>query len=155
MDKIINDTNKKTYKNNDCMLFIQKSTRKNAKCELLNIMHLISKDEKLSDERITSYFIDILEKCLYIFKKYNKKIICHNITSIYKETRYKSANQDIYITAENITISDGLNTLYSFESFINYLYNIFFLIYPYNTINLKELYNNSSIQYFINDFYNN
>lgn len=156
MNKILTDEkNKDFYKKNICMLFLAKSTRKNAQFESINIIHLITKNDLVSDENITNYFISTLEKCLYIIKKYNKNIVCSSYTTIYKKTQYKNANQDIYITSEKIQIPQDQKVFYSFESFINHLYYIFSLVYPYNTLNLQELYKNNSIKYFINDFYNN
>ena len=39
------------------------------------------------------------------------------------------------------------------EQTINFVYDIYNLIYPYNTLSLDTIYNDPSIKYFIKEYY--
>ena len=64
----------------------------------------------------------------------------------------KEANE-IYQDIEKNRYAFQRVTFYSIESCINYVFNIYSLIYPYNKISYKTLHNNASIRYMINQYY--
>ena len=41
----------------------------------------------------------------------------------------------------------------SLEMFINHLYRLFLVIYPYTKLDIQTIYNNTSINYLIRDYY--
>ena len=152
---IVKDTHGVSYKSNGAILFVYKSMRKNAKCELISINHLISKnaDKKISDESIKNQFIEVLEKVLYISAQYNYSLVLKSFVDIFKDTEFLNANKDIALSTEYNFYRLEKQKFASFEQSINFIYSVFCLVYPYNKLDLKELYNSPSIKYFINKYY--
>lgn len=153
MDKIKNYDN--YFVNNALSIFLYKSGRKNSKCELLNAYHLIKTGDdsrKISNDRILSQFAETLSASVNYFKKNNHiefKILC----SFGRQETYKNVYGNLYGNIDTIRIDTGRREAFSIETYINVLFDYYCLIYPYNTISRRELFNNSSIKYYINLFY--
>lgn len=143
------------YKDNSAALFIYKSSRKNAKCELINISHLISKtpDKMVKDQNILYQFISVVDKIINQSLQYNKHIELTYYATIYKQSEYINANNDLYRYPESTQYSIQREKFYSVEQCINRVYDLFSLLYPYNKLNREEVFKNSSIKYFINLYY--
>lgn len=144
------------YQSNGAFLVLYKSSRKNAQCKVISVHHLISKvtpDRKVCDAKITEYFINILSECFSYCKIY-KHIEIKSTVDYFKNCIYMNANNYFYHCNKSILYVFERKELHSFEQLINELYNVFSLVYPYNTITLPELYNNSSIKYYLNQWYN-
>lgn len=144
------------YQNNTGFIFCYKSTRKNAKTsDIINIGHLISDkpDRKMSDDRIIDQIISTIDKIIYYSKQFNHiEISCY--LGILQQVEYKNSSNEIYHDAEKHRYAFQRVQFYNIESCINYVFNIYSLIYPYNKISYKTLHNNASIRYLINQYYN-
>ena len=144
------------YQNNSGFIFCYKSTRKNAKTsDIIMINHLISHDKtvnKISDDKILDQFISTIDKIIYYSKQFNHiELSCY--LDIFQQVEYKNANNEIYHDAEKHRYAFQRVQFYNIESCINYVFNIYCLIYPYNKISYKTLHNNASIRYLINQYY--
>ena len=144
------------YQNNSGFIFCYKSTRKNAKTsDIIMINHLISHDKtvnKISDDKILDHFISTIDKIIYYSKQFNHiELSCY--LDIFQQVEYKNANNEIYHDAEKHRYAFQRVQFYNIESCINYVFNIYCLIYPYNKISYKTLHNNASIRYLINQYY--
>lgn len=144
------------YKNNSGFIFCYKSSRKNAKTsDIIMINHLISHDKtvnKISDDKILYQFISTIDKIIYYSKQFNHlEISCY--LQIFKQVEYENANNKMHQDIEKNRYSFQRVTFYNIESCINYVFNIYSLIYPYNKISYKTLHNNASIRYMINQYY--
>lgn len=137
------------YYNNMGMIILYKSMRKNSKCiEAFNFCHLIPSPgmERITDERITEQFLNVLEKIIYaVNKESNKKIVIESFLELNKRSSYIDANGNNYNDHEELRITLDKKHLYSWEV-LKYLYTLFSIIYPYNTINLNnELWHNKRL----------
>lgn len=137
------------YYNNMGMIILYKSMRKNSKCiDAFNFSHLIptSGIEKIPDDRIIEQLGNVLEKIIYVLnKESNKEIVIESFLELNKRSSFINANGDNYNDHEKITICLQKKHLYSWE-LLGYLYNMFSLVYPYNTINLNnELWHNKRL----------
>lgn len=144
-----------SYSLNAATIYAYKSSRKNAQREAVHVNHLINKNadgRKINDERILQQFIAVVEKIAYIGKKYNHFELSANL-SIFKDCEYINADKNIYCTVEDIPIKFGRTTMYSIEFIINFVFNIFALIYPYNKIRLADVHLNPSIRGIIKKYY--
>ena len=145
------------YQNNSGFIFCYKSTRRNAKTsDIIMINHLISnkQDHKISDDRIIDQIISTIDKIIYYAKQFNHiELSCY--LDIFQQVEYKNANNEIYHDAEKHRYAFQRVQFYNIESCINYVFNIYSLIYPYNKISYKTLHNNASIRYMINQYYYN
>ena len=153
-NNVYSDTYNTYYQNNGAILFLYKSGRKNSKCEMISINHLISKepDRKINDARIISYIIDIFEKCVYTCKKYNH-IEARYMVDYFKQYTIIDANDDYYHGVEPLFFNVERQNISSIEGLLNYIFNMFCLVYPYNNIKLSSLHNDASIKYLINKYY--
>ena len=146
--------NRKYYEDNAASIFMYKSNRKNSQCEYFNIWHLISKNEnkKINDDSILNQLCSTIDHVLYFAKKYNNKLIFKAFITTGKNATYTDVNNKPYnhIERNKYTLKEEC---FSFEEAINYIYNIYCLIYPYNTLSKNTIYNNSSIKNFINEYY--
>lgn len=153
------ENNKKvtSYQNNAMSIFVYKSSRKNAQCELFSVNHLITQnnDRKLCDNSILNQFIGTIEKIVYLSKNnYNGHLELSVNMDLGKNSNYINANNDIYNCNEYLRLRFDRKQFSSIEECINFVYMLYGLIYPYNTLNLSNtVYNNPSIKYFINMFY--
>ena len=149
------DTFKTYYQNNAFSLFLYKSSRKNSKCELINVNHLINnkEDRKIDDAGIIEQLTGVLETSVYYFKNNNNHIESRICGHVFKQSVYINANGQKYGSVDDVNIDGDRVQFYSIEQYINYLYDKFALLYPYNTISRRELFNNSSVKYFINMYY--
>ena len=143
------------YQNNTGFILCYKSSRKNSKTsDLINIGHLINNDpdHKISDDRIIEQIINTMDKIIYYAKQFNHiELSCY--LYIFQQVEYKNANKEIYHDAEKHRYAFQRVPFYSIESCINYVFNLYSLIYPYNRISYKTLHNNASIKYMINQYY--
>jgi hypothetical protein len=138
------------YYNNTGMIILYKSMRKNSKCiEAFNFCHLIPSPgiEKISDDRIIEQLLNVLEKIIYaVNKESNKEIVIESFLELNKRSSYIDASGNNYNDHEKMTICLQKKHLYSWE-LLKYLYNMFSLVYPYNTINLSnELWHNKRLK---------
>lgn len=145
-----------SYQNNTGFIFCYKSNRKNAKTsDIIYINHLINHDKtvnKISDDKILDQFISTIDKIIYYSKQFNHlEISCY--VNIFKPVEYENANNKMHQDIEKNRYAFQRVTFYSIESCINYVFNIYSLIYPYNKISYKTLHNNASIRYMINQYY--
>lgn len=142
------------YYNNSAGLFISKSNRKNAKTEYFSIHHLINQNEnkKISDDRIIQQFINTLDTCINQFIRYGRKMYFSSVVTTHKQVTFINANNNLYHTLEELNHYEERH-FYSIEQFINELYRIYSLIYPYHTISKNDIFKNKSINYFINNWY--
>lgn len=145
------------YQNNSGFIFCYKSTRRNAKTsDIIMINHLISNkpDHKISDDRIIDQIINTMDKIMYYSKQFKHlELSCY--LDIFKQVEYENANNKMHQDIEENRYTFQRVTFYSIESCINYVFNIYSLIYPYNKISYKTLHNNASIRYMINQYYHN
>lgn len=147
------------YSNNIMHIYLRKSNRKNAKIsDCIMVHHLINKnkDEKLTDKRILQQFADTIAHIVYYSKQFNNHLELNSYAMINKQTSYVDANGDLYHTTEKLNYTNKRVKFSSIENCINYVYKMYCLVYPYNTINLNNtVYNNPLIKYHINNYYNN
>lgn len=144
------------FYNNVAHLWLYKSNRKNATIVgAVDMRHLITKSDnrQLTDDKIMSYFITTIEYTLYFIKQ-AKQI---NVRCWYEYghiTQYKNANGDNYEHVTMLKTASQRESYYSFEQLINHIYRLFLIVYPYSKLDIQDIYNNSSIKYFINQYYN-
>lgn len=155
-NQIVTEMHNKYFKSNAMSIYMFKSSRKNSKCsDTINVNHLISKEIKIHDDRIISQFIGTIESIIYKSKQYNNHLEISVYLSIFKKSSYENANNDLYCTTDNLYYNFQRVQFSSIEQCINFIFSLYCLIYPYNEISLEnEIYSNSSIKYFINEFYN-
>lgn len=140
-------------KDNAINIMQYKSSRINAKAEPIHAIHLIS-DDKLTDNRILSQLTNTIESLVYNSIKFNYHIELSTYITINKRSNYNNINNQIYHVIEQLPLLNiPRKRFYSIESAINFIYTLYCLIYPYNTLNIKTIYNDSSIKYFINKYY--
>ena len=157
MNKNIYSKKYKTYyQNNAASILLYKSSRRNSRTsDIIIINHLISHEpnKKISDDRIINQFLETLERIIY----YSKSIGGHLEMSVYchtfKQAVYKNVDNDFYYDIEVINNNINRRKFSSVEQIIDTLFDIYALIYPYNKISRKELFNNPSVRYFINLYY--
>lgn len=136
------------------VLDMYKSSRFNAKHTEKSVHHIIVHgDGKVPDKRIKMQFENMLASCIYTFIEYNH-IECKAVVNVGKETQFINANNEIEAGYENFYCRLEREKFSSIESFIEYLYGLFMMIYPYNRLNLKVLYNDKHIKALINEYYN-
>lgn len=139
------------YKYNSAIIVCWKSKRRNSKCsDAIMINHLISQEEngKVSDKRILQQLINVAEKAASYCKEYNNIFLSVDL-NIYKRCQY--ANY------QGIEASNFYNPSVKFggiEKLIHYLFNLFTLIYPYNTLSIKTVFEDCSIKYIIENYNN-
>lgn len=144
------------YKNNNAIIFCYKSNRKNSSSsDIITINHLTSKDtdRTVSDDRIMNQIAGTIEKIVYYCKQY-KRIELSCYVDVSKQAEYENANNELYHDVENQRYNFQRVTFSSIEQCINFVFSVYCLIYPYNKISKKTLFNNASIRYFINQYYN-
>ena len=149
-NQIITPMYNEPHNQNGAMLFCYKSRRKNAKSEMININHLISKNG-MKDEKIINQFINTLSSVFAISEKYNKNIEISCYVSKFKKASYE--NENLYCTSEKLNYKFSREKFYSFESCVNFIFSIYNLIYPYNEISINDIYNDKSIKYIISKYY--
>ena len=150
------DRYKSPYALNAANILLYKSSRKNAKrTDLININHLINheKDRRVNDERILQQLAGTVETIVYESLAFNKYLEFKCFMHTFKAVSYLNANNEIYHTVEDINVDRARNKYNSIEQVINEVFNIYALIYPYNEISRKTVFDNPSIKYFINMYY--
>ena len=144
------------YQNNNANIFCYKSNRKNSSSSaIITINHLANQkpDRTVSDYRIMQQIASTIEKIVYYCKQY-KRIELSCYIDVSKQAEYENANNAIYHDIENQRYSFQRVTFSSIEQCISFVFSVYCLIYPYNKISKKTLFNNASINYFINQYYN-
>ncbi len=147
--------NKTVYENNIAFIYLYHSKRKNSKIiDDITIRHLIPSNGKqtVDDNSILNYFISVVEKTCYAL------INCKTINSGYwvsygHETHYLDANNEWYEHVTMLKTMSQRDDYTSFEMFINHLYRLFLVIYPYSKLDIKTVYDNPSVQYYIKEYY--
>lgn len=145
--------------NNVCGIIFYKSMRKNSKCiDYVDFIHLIPSagPDKIPDARIIDYYLNILEKAIYIVKKTpQKKFIAKTWIDVNKLSTFVNANGDNFNDIERISLDFPKKEFCSINQFASHLYDMFALVYPYNTISLKTLYSNQRFNKLIYHDYKN
>ena len=153
----MNTITRNQWKWNICTIYAYKGTRKNSKIiSDITMRHLITKNENgACDENIIlNYFTGIIAQLVYDIKYHaHGHIELTTYASVNHMTTYTNANNELYLHNHTIHIDNRRIRFYSIESAINYLYDILLLIYPYTRIDIKDIYNNASINYYINLYY--
>ncbi|NCC88668.1 MAG: hypothetical protein EOM05_12555 [Clostridia bacterium] len=147
---------KQTFANNAATIIVYKSSRKNARAETISINHLIdvnSESRKIDDGRILSQLIGTIEKLTSIIKNYDNHIEMKARLDIGKNASYRTVVCDPYETTEYISIVLQKAQLHSIEQAISYIYDVYCLVYPYNTLSSKTIFDNPSIRYYIKQHY--
>lgn len=153
--KNYSDTYDTCYQNNAASILCYKSNRKNSKCsDFINIFHLLNHepDRRVSDSKIIDQMVETVEKIVWYCKQYNH-IELSVYMSVSKQTEYENANKEIYHGVDDLDYCFNHVIFSSIEQCINFVFNIYSLIYPYNKIGRKTLHNNASIRYFIDQYY--
>ena len=150
------DRYKSPYSLNAASILLYKSSRKNAKCtDFININHLIKheKDRRINDESVLQQLAGTVERIVYNSLAFNKHLEFKCFMRTFKAVSYLNANNEKYHTVEAIQVNRARNKYYSIEQVINEVFDIYALIYPYNELSRKTVFNDSSIKYFINMYY--
>ena len=150
------DRYKSPYSLNAASILLYKSSRKNAKCtDFININHLINheKDRRINDERILQQLAGTVETIVYDSLAFNKHLEFKCFMHTFKAVSYLNANNEIYHAVEDINVDRARNKYSSIEQVINEVFNVYALIYPYNEISRKTVFDNTSIKYFIDMYY--
>lgn len=157
MKHIYSDRADTPWSLNAASIIMYKSSRKNAKCSnIINIVHLAtnSSDGKVSDSRIVSQFVDVLDKVLAYSLSVNGHLELSVFGATYKASAYIDANKDMYHTTEKIPLRCDRKRYYSFEQVVNQVYYLFCMVYPYNMSHIgTDIYGNASVKHMINKYY--
>lgn len=149
---------KEQWKNNNCLIYAYKSHRKNAKIiSSVTMRHLITQNDNgcLSEEHILQYFIGVVGQLVTDIRfSANRTINISTYTSIDHMTTYTNANSELYSRNHTIRFNSQRIKFASIEQFINYLYDLLLLIYPYTRLDINTVYGNASIRYWIDLYYN-
>lgn len=148
----------KVWSNNDCSIFAFKSDRKNAKIiSDITLRHLITHNENgcVDEDKIESYFVGIIAQLVYDIKYHGETINVTTLTTINHMTSYWNYNNELYNHNHEIHINECRKHFSSLEQLINHIYDILLLVYPYTRLDIKTIYNNPSIKYYINLYYHN
>ena len=158
----MNNLKEKTYEVpytvNAVGLYLYKSSRKNSKTKNITVNHLIKtgknkNDRKINDDRILSQFIGTISKIVLYSRQNNKHLELSCILDYGKKASYINANNELTYKLDIRTLHFERKQFYSMEQTINFVYDIYNLIYPYNTLSLDIIYNDPSIKYFIKEYY--
>ena len=158
----MNNLKEKTYEVpytvNAVGLYLYKSSRKNSKTKNITVNHLIKtgknkNDKKINDDRILSQFIGTISKIVLYSRQNNKHLELSCILDYGKKASYIDANNELTYKLDIRTLHFERKQFYSMEQTINFVYDIYNLIYPYNTLSLDTIYNDTSIKYFIKEYY--
>ena len=158
----MNNLKEKTYEVpytvNAVGLYLYKSSRKNSKTKNITVNHLIKtgknkNDKKINDDRILSQFIGTISKIVLYSRQNNKHLELSCILDYGKKASYIDANNELTYKLDIRTLHFERKQFYSMEQTINFVYDIYNLIYPYNTLSLDIIYNDPSIKYFIKEYY--
>lgn len=151
------ENERRPYTINAVSIYLYKSSRKNAVCsDSICVNHLITHDnnKRVSDNRILMQFAGTLEKIVYTAAGFNNHLEVSAYMDIGKNTQYINADKRVYVTTEPLRYYWHRVKFSSIEQAVNFLYGIYCLIYPYNTLNLENtVYQDSSIKYLINLYY--
>lgn len=150
------DRYKSPYSLNAASILLYKSSRKNAKCtDLININHLISheKDSRVTDESILQQLAGTVETIVYNSLAFNKHLEFKCFMHTFKAVSYLNSSNELYHTVDDIQADRARKKYSSIEQVINEVFNIYALIYPYNELSRKTVFDSPSIKYFIDMYY--
>ena len=151
-----NDNYDAFYKRNNAIMFCYKSNRKNSRSsDIITVNHLIDKGTNcvISDDRIMNQIASTIENVVYYCKQYKHiELSCYVDAS--KQADFINANNEVYHDTEDQRYSFQRVAFSSIEQCIDFVFSVYCLIYPYNKISKKALFNNASIRYFISQYYN-
>ena len=158
MDVKLYDNNYGTnFKSNAMSIIIYKSKRKNSiSSDFINVNHLITqtKNRKLTDDSIINQFVNTIDKLVHESLQFNGNLELSAYITVFKNEHYQGVTQVDYHKNDDIRYSFNRNKFYSLEQCINFVFSLYYLIYPYNTISLSQgVYTNSSIKHIINKYY--
>lgn len=154
--KNYSDMYNKAYALNAASIFCYKSSRKNSKCgDIININHLINhvEDRRVSDERILQQIAGTISSVYYQVLQFRKHLELTCYIDSFKNNTYDTTSGEKYHGIEDQRYSFQRVKFSSFEQCINFIFDMYCLIYPYNEISRKTLFNDSSVKYYINKFY--
>ena len=147
----------KIWSFNECQIYAYKSNRKNSAIIAdITLRHLITQNENgcLDEKTIENYFIGVVGQLVYDIKWKSTVINISTYCTINHETIFSNYASELQHEQHAIRIYDKRIKLHSIEQLINYLYDRLLLVYPYTKLSLKDLYNNPSLKYYINLYYN-
>ena len=137
--------------NNAATVYFYKSSRKNAKIiKAYRLNHLITKnnDRKISNERLKSHFLNLIEYVSYYSKP-------NNIDISVDCNEWKNAIIDGKKDVQCWCWKTGRIHFDNFTEAAHWLYfNLFCRIYPYCEIDFTEIEMDPSYKYFLNEFKN-
>ena len=133
------------YKYNSVSIVCRKS-KKYSDSDAIMINHL--EDGEVSDERILQQLINAAEKVTFYCKEYNN--ICLSVDlNICKRYQYNG-----FWGTEHSRFYNPNVKFYRVEKLIHYLFNLFSLIYPYNTLSSTAVFEDESIRRIIKEYNN-
>lgn len=142
------------YVVNAFSMYLFKSDRKNSKIiNSLSVNHLINKqdDRKVSDTSILKQLVNQFSSVVYsCLKDHYIRYNCY--MDIGRATQYLNADNQLYKTLDIRQYHFNRKCI-TIEQFLNDLYDLFMLIYPYSELSIKTVFNDTSIRYFINQWY--
>lgn len=146
--------NYSNYNVGSILLF--KSNRKNAICsDYFNFYRLNGKDA-ISNDRILNQIISIVEKIVCYSKKIDNKLIVTCRIDFYTNINFTNASGNECNSFENNRLCLAYrNEFFSIETLISQLVSWFRLIYPEMTLSTNFVFNNQSVKYWINKYYQN
>ena len=131
-------------------LYVCKSTRKNAKIEMVDCRQFFEIDNEKAIEKI----VDTTQKIIYTAKTLDaKQIIIDGNLSKQFDVAYQNANKQDYNTTDIRGIRLSQHIFCSIESLINFLYDCIMILNPSLTLSVKTLFENPSVKYTINQYY--
>lgn len=132
------------FVNNAATIYFYKSSRKNAKIiKTYHINHLITKnnDRKISNERMKSHFLEMLEYLSH-YSKPNDINICVNCNE------WKNAIHDGEKKTQNFCWTTNRLHFDNFPGAAHWLYfNLFCRIYPYCEIDFADIETDNNVKY--------
>lgn len=131
-------------------LYVCKSTRKNAKIEIVDCKQFFEIDNEKAIEKI----VDTTQKIIYAAKTLGtKQIIIDGSLSKQFDVAYQNADKQDYNTADIRGVRFSQQIFYSIESLINFLYDCIMILNPSLAVSVKTLFENPSVKYTINQYY--
>lgn len=141
------------YKENGAMIYCHKSSRKNAKVsDCLTAYHLINhnEDRRVSDDRILTQLTNTFEGILSECKDFNKHIEISVFLTLNHQVLY---TDDSELKHSKDYFSFRRQKFNTPQELLIFLCRIFRLIYPYATLSTSTVFDNPSIKYILNEWY--
>lgn len=129
---------------------VWKSIRKNAKVEMIDILHF----EETTQERDIEKIVDATAKLINRMEKLGtKKIILSAWVNQNRQLDKTNCNDIKYNFSDVIGIKTAKNEFFSIEQAINFIWNCYMIAVPESTLSLPMLHESPSIRYYINQYY--